>query len=61
MTTLMLRDVKLAQRVLDFFSEATRCYRDRAIQWRYNDDGDAFAMTRAITLNLLFSFESYTQ
>ena len=41
------------------FFEVTRCYHDRTIHWRYADDGDAIAMTLAITLNLLFSFESY--
>ena len=41
-----------------FFFEVARCYHDRAIQWRYTDDGDAIAMARAITLTLFF-FASY--
>ena len=37
-----------------FFFEVARCYHDRAIQWRYTDDGDAIAMARAITLTPFF-------
>ena len=41
------------------FFEVTRCYNDRTIHWRYADDGDAIAMTLAITLNLFLFFESH--